>query len=158
MQRIAKWESKTDSKTKTVQNTKASAGAEEHSSKHQIAQATPEKIVVVRIRTELTRSPEVRTTFRMLNLDKKNHAVIIDNRPTYLGMLEKIKEYVTWGKLNSDAEKALMKKKKKNMIAIPLQPPLKGFGRKGIKAPFSRGGAHGNRGDKINDLIIRMVR
>jgi large subunit ribosomal protein L30 len=38
-----------------------------------------------------------------------------------------------------------------------LNPPLKGFERKGIKKPYSVGGALGNRGDKINELIGRMI-
>ncbi len=38
-----------------------------------------------------------------------------------------------------------------------LHPPIKGFERKGKKAPFSLKGAFGYRGKDINDLIQRMV-
>ncbi len=38
-----------------------------------------------------------------------------------------------------------------------LHPPRKGHKRKGIKAPYSSGGALGNRGQEINELIMRMV-
>jgi large subunit ribosomal protein L30 len=38
-----------------------------------------------------------------------------------------------------------------------LNPPRKGFEREGIKAPYTLGGALGNRGEKIKDLIGRMV-
>jgi len=38
-----------------------------------------------------------------------------------------------------------------------LKPPIKGFERKGIKTPFSLGGALGYRKEKINDLITRML-
>lgn len=38
-----------------------------------------------------------------------------------------------------------------------LKPPVKGFERKGIKKPFSLGGALGYRKEKINDLIKRML-
>lgn len=38
-----------------------------------------------------------------------------------------------------------------------LHPPVKGFERKGKKAPFSIGGAFGYRGDKINLLLKRMI-
>ncbi|GIR34454.1 MAG: hypothetical protein CM15mP48_1380 [Candidatus Poseidoniales archaeon] len=34
----------------------------------------------------------------MLNLTKVNHATIIPERPTYTGMLQKAKDFVTWGK------------------------------------------------------------
>jgi len=38
---------------------------------------------------------------------------------------------------------------------LRLHPPRKGY--EGIKRPFSLGGALGYRGDKINDLIRRMI-
>ena len=38
-----------------------------------------------------------------------------------------------------------------------LNPPRKGYGRKGIKVPYSNHGVLGYRGVKINDLIERMV-
>lgn len=38
-----------------------------------------------------------------------------------------------------------------------LSPPSKGFERKGIKTPFSLGGALGDRKDKINDLLKKMM-
>ncbi len=38
-----------------------------------------------------------------------------------------------------------------------LNPPKKGHERKGIKKPYAVGGALGNRGKGINELIMRMV-
>jgi large subunit ribosomal protein L30 len=38
-----------------------------------------------------------------------------------------------------------------------LKPPTKGFDRAGIKKPYSVGGALGYRGDKINELLVRML-
>jgi len=38
-----------------------------------------------------------------------------------------------------------------------LNPPRKGFERKGIKKPFKLGGALGYRGEKINALLERMT-
>ncbi|WP_455391436.1 50S ribosomal protein L30 [[Eubacterium] cellulosolvens] len=38
---------------------------------------------------------------------------------------------------------------------IRLQPPRKGY--EGIKRPFTLGGALGYRGDKINELVRRMI-
>ncbi|MBU2637558.1 MAG: 50S ribosomal protein L30 [Nanoarchaeota archaeon] len=38
-----------------------------------------------------------------------------------------------------------------------LCPPVKGFERKGIKMPFSLGGALGYRKDQINDLLEKML-
>ena len=38
-----------------------------------------------------------------------------------------------------------------------LKPPSKGYERKGIKKPYSVGGVLGYRGEKINELLERMV-
>jgi len=38
-----------------------------------------------------------------------------------------------------------------------LKPPQGGFERKGVRQPFSLGGAFGYRKEKINDLIKRMI-
>ncbi len=38
-----------------------------------------------------------------------------------------------------------------------LHPPKKGHRRKGIKAPYSMGGALGYRGKEISELIMRMA-
>jgi len=38
-----------------------------------------------------------------------------------------------------------------------LRPPRKGYERKGVKNSFSIGGALGNRREKINELIKRMI-
>lgn len=37
-----------------------------------------------------------------------------------------------------------------------LHPPRKGYGRAGVKRPFKEGGAHGYRGEDINELLRRM--
>jgi large subunit ribosomal protein L30 len=38
-----------------------------------------------------------------------------------------------------------------------LHPPKKGWERKGIKMPFNLGGALGNRGEYMNELVFRMI-
>jgi large subunit ribosomal protein L30 len=43
------------------------------------------------------------------------------------------------------------------LVYFRLNSPKKGYGRKGIKKPFSLGGALGSRLEKINDLIRRMM-
>lgn len=38
-----------------------------------------------------------------------------------------------------------------------LKPPSKGYERKGVKKTFKQGGALGYRGDKINNLLNKMI-
>lgn len=47
--------------------------------------------------------------------------------------------------------------KKLGIKPFRLSPPSKGFGYRGIKHPFSTGGALGYRSKKINDLIRKMI-
>ena len=120
------------------------------------------KIAIVRVRGITGINTKIKDTLTMLNLHKKNYCVIVPATPSYIGMIKKVKDYVTYGYIDSETEKLLLEKKAEKSADgslkpfFRLNPPKKGYGRKGIKVPFSLGGALGNRGDKINDLIQRM--
>jgi len=90
----------------------------------------------------------------MLGLLKKNHCTIIEDKPHLLGMLKIVEPCITWGPVD---EKTLSALQKKGGKIFTLNPPRKGYGRKGVKMPFSLGGAYGNRKEKINDLLTRMI-
>ncbi len=112
------------------------------------------KLAVVRIRGDVRIPTPVRDTLIMLGLKQKNHCVIVDDAPNVKGMLERAKECITWGPLD---EKTLSALQKKGGKIFRLGPPRKGYGRKGIKLPFSLKGAYGDRKEKINDLLTRMM-
>jgi|TARA_B100001971_G_C18083548_1_gene479621 large subunit ribosomal protein L30 len=154
------------------------------------------KIAIIRIRGNFHVKKEVVYTMNMLRLYKKHSCVILDETKSNIGMINKMKDYVTWGELDNDTFKLLLTKRgklpgnkalteeylkeklnisyddfskeffdsKKKLKDIPglklffkLQPPTKGFERKGIKKYFSMGGSLGYRKDKINELIKRMA-
>ena len=122
------------------------------------------KIAVVRIRGKINKSEDIQETFKRLRLYKQNHCVIIEQRSDLMGMVFKVKDFVTWGPISEDIEQLLLKKyteqdkrKQKPKPYFRLNPPLKGYGRKGIKKHFNIKGALGNRGEKINDLLQRMM-
>ena len=112
------------------------------------------KLAVVRIRGSLQLTHEVRDTLRMLNLGKPNHCVVLEDTPSVRGMLAKVSHVVTWGPVDANAEAEIKKRGEK---VFRLNPPRKGYGRKGVKMPFTKGGALGDRAEKINDLLLRMV-
>ncbi|RLE46925.1 50S ribosomal protein L30 [Candidatus Woesearchaeota archaeon] len=114
------------------------------------------KLAVVRVRGSINLSRDIKDTFKFLGLDKKNSCVVVEDSPSVKGMLDKVKYFVTWGSINDDTISLLEKRGKKNKT-FHLNPPRKGFGRKGTKMLFKLGGALGDRGDKINDLIKRML-
>jgi len=124
-----------------------------------------EKIAIVRIRGNVRIMTKIENTMQMLKLYKRNFCVIVPKTESRIGMIKKIKDYVTWGEVSPETEKLLIEKRgekdpkdeKKLKKFFRLHPPIKGFERKGIKATFNLGGALGYRGDKINDLIKRML-
>ncbi|HLD00451.1 MAG TPA: uL30 family ribosomal protein [Candidatus Nanoarchaeia archaeon] len=139
------------------------------------------KIAVVLVRGMVKSLREVKATLEMLNLDHKNHCVILENNPVNLGMIKRVKDYVTWGVIDPETFNRLLSQRgkefqsrltdskgkysykvlevsgKKYKPYFSLNPPRKGFGRKGIKVAFKAGGGLGDRGEKINDLIQRML-
>lgn len=49
----------------------------------------------------------------MLNLVRNNHAILIDDRPSFAGMLKTVRNFVTWGEASKDSVGLLVKKKGK---------------------------------------------
>jgi large subunit ribosomal protein L30 len=112
------------------------------------------KLAIVRVRGDVRINSNVRGTFIMLGLRKKNHCVVVEDVPHIKGMLKPIAPFATWGSVD---EKTLAALKKKGDKIFKLNPPRKGYGRKGVKMPFKLGGASGDRKEKINDLLMRMI-
>ncbi|KYC48043.1 MAG: 50S ribosomal protein L30P [Candidatus Methanofastidiosum methylothiophilum] len=59
------------------------------------------RLAVVRVRGRVDVRNDIHDTLKMLNLTKSNHCVIIDDRESFLGMLQKVKDYVTYGPIDS---------------------------------------------------------
>lgn len=116
----------------------------------------PDMLAAVRVRGLTGVKHYFTETMAYLNLHKKNFCVLVENNPSVSGMLKKVKDFITWGEIDSETME-LLKKRDKGKKFFRLSPPRKGFGRKGIKTPFTMGGALGYRGKEINDLIKRMI-
>ncbi|MEA2038188.1 MAG: 50S ribosomal protein L30 [Nanoarchaeota archaeon] len=140
------------------------------------------KIAVIRIRGNVNLSKGVKDTFKLLRLYRKNCCVVADDSPSFVGMIKKVKDYVTYGEISEETYNALLgargeeykgrtedskgKIKYNKFITVNgkkikpffrLSPPKGGFDRKGIKVSFKAHGALGYRADKINDLLKRMI-
>lgn len=152
------------------------------------------KLAVVKVRGDVSARHDVRDTLRMLGLTRVNHCVLINDSPTYKGMLQKAKDLITWGEVSKETIDALLRKRgrlvgdkrlsdeyfKSNTqfpsivelvdaiysgvepSAVPglkkvfrLRPPRKGY--EATKRPFRDRGSLGYRGEKINDLLARMI-
>jgi large subunit ribosomal protein L30 len=130
------------------------------------------KIAVVRVRGLVNLRHDVKKTFEYLNLNNKNWCIVCDTNDVNKGMISKVKDYVTWGEVSEETISELVSKRGKEtgedkpnfefkgknyQKFFRLNSPKKGYGRKGVKLAFNLGGALGYRGDKINDLIRRMI-
>src|SRR3989344_4467328 len=150
---------------------------------HQAAKTdTSKRLAAIRVRGLTEIRTKIEDNLRMLRMYKKNYCCVVPNTPIYVGMLKRAKDYITWGEIDDETFNMLVEKRgeesnsresdskgkikyndfvvinnKKIKKYFRLNPPRKGFGRKGIKHPYQSGGALGYRGEAINDLIKRMV-
>lgn len=53
----------------------------------------------------------MKKTLKLLRLNRTNHCVIIDDRETFMGMLQKVKDLITWGELDFLTMKELLLKR-----------------------------------------------
>lgn len=150
------------------------------------------KLAVIKVRGNVKVKGDIVDTMKLMNLTRINHCVLIEDTSENKGMIQKAKDYITWGvidettltrliekrgKFSGDAkvtEKELEKQKlpKINEIAkqvlegknfkefkikrvFRLSPPKKGY--RSTKKPFVTGGALGNRNEKINEIILKMI-
>ncbi|NHJ33133.1 MAG: 50S ribosomal protein L30 [Asgard group archaeon] len=151
-------------------------------------------LAIVRIRGTVDQPQDIRHALKLINLTRPNHACVVPNDSTHKGMLQKLKDVVTWGEIDKTTLAELIKKRgrikgnkkidtkflkehkfestaafitavfdgKADMRRIEglkpmfrLHPPRKGF--KSVKHPITRGGDLGYRGEKINDLLVKMM-
>jgi large subunit ribosomal protein L30 len=69
-----------------------------------------QKLAVVRVRGTVKVRKDIADTLTMLNLSKPHQVVILDDRPAYLGMLDKAKDYITYGEIEPAVLETLLLK------------------------------------------------
>jgi large subunit ribosomal protein L30 len=119
-------------------------------------------ICIIRIKGQVGLREDIIETFNRLRLRKKYSCVVIEEpNKIHLGMIKKLRDFIAYGEISEEVYKELIKKrgiKDKNGKLKPffrLHPPRKGIE---SKKHFGVGkGVLGNNGEKINDLIIRML-
>ena len=139
---------------------------------------------VVRVRGSVGITRDLADTLMMLRLHRINHCVIVPKNQNYEGMLHKARNFITWGEIDRETLEKLVAKRgrfagdkrvkdvsyakelahfiisgktvKETGIkpVFRLSPPSKGY--KSTKALFPRGSL-GYRGEKINELLKRMI-
>ena len=69
------------------------------------------KFAVIRIRGLIGVERSIDDTLIKLRLYKKNCCVVVPKNAGYLGMIKKVKDYVTWGDIDENTYKSLIEKR-----------------------------------------------
>lgn len=122
------------------------------------------KIAIILLRSLCGMGKDVKDTLGMLHLSRRQHCSVFEDSSSLYGMLDKIKDYVTYGEISEDTYRLLCEKKgekdpkdsSKLKNLYRLNSPKGGYERKGIKVTFVAGGALGKRTD-MDKLIGKMI-
>jgi large subunit ribosomal protein L30 len=68
-------------------------------------------LAVIRIRGKVGVRKEIEDTLKMLRLRAVNNCVVVPENPSYRGMIEKVKDFATWGEINFETFLAMLKKR-----------------------------------------------
>ena len=68
-------------------------------------------LVVVKIRGTVRAQKETRETLDFLHLAHTNHAVLIDSRAAYMGMLQRVNSYITYGEPTKETVAMMLQKR-----------------------------------------------
>ena len=68
-------------------------------------------IAVIRVRGTANISPDHRKTLELIMLHKPNHAVLVAEETQLTKMVEKVKDYVTYGEIDSETATELLRKR-----------------------------------------------
>ncbi|MCQ2964195.1 MAG: 50S ribosomal protein L30 [archaeon] len=69
--------------------------------------------LVIRVRGTTGVIGNIASTLQMLRLNRINHAVLVEENPSYKGMLQKGKDYITWGEIDTETLVELIEKRGK---------------------------------------------
>lgn len=71
----------------------------------------PELLAVIRIRGKVNVHYKIRETLNMLNVRRSNYMTLVPNTSSYMGMLKKAKDYLTWGEVSQEALEYVLNKR-----------------------------------------------
>lgn len=112
-------------------------------------------IAVIRIAGQCKLENKVINTFERLKLGKKYSCILIDEKDKIrMGMVNSIKNFVTFGEINENLIKELKEKRDKGKGVFFLHPPRGGL-KKSSKLAYPKGILGKN--NEIDKLLERML-
>ena len=95
---------------------------------------TDKTLFVVRIRGGVDAKKTVEATLTMLRMERNNYATILKESSSYIDMLRKAKDYLTWGEPNVETVKLLLEARGKiTGDAKVTDEALKGLGYESVE-------------------------
>ena len=76
--------------------------------------------IVARARSDVKVERSIRETMGYMTLTRVNHAVIIPDNPQYRGMLQKAKDYITWGQADAAMVERMLSERGRMVGDAPL--------------------------------------
>ena len=118
--------------------------------------ASDKLLAAILIRSQLHFHRELKETLQRINLHDKLNCVVVPDNSVYRGMLQRASAVLAWGSVSAETVEKLSSVRRRKGKAYRLQPPRGGFERKGIKVPYTVGGALGKR-PEMDSLIAKMI-
>ena len=75
---------------------------------------------IVRVRGSVNVKPKIKKTMEIMRLNRVNHCVIVPENEVYKGMLNIIKDYVTWGEVDADTTQLMLESSGKTLSLIHI--------------------------------------
>ena len=115
--------------------------------------------LVIRARSERGVTKKIKDTMMMLNLTRVNQANLVPENVTYLGMLKKSKDYVTWGEVDAETIETLLKERGRMVGDKPVDDAtIKASSKYKTVAAFSKAMAAGEATMKDVDGLKPIFR
>ncbi|HID73845.1 MAG TPA: 50S ribosomal protein L30 [Thermoplasmata archaeon] len=81
---------------------------------------------VIRVRGPIHVRRDIEDTLSHLRLNRVNHCVLVDDSPTVRGMLQKVKDYVTWGEIEAGTLAELLERRGRLVGNHPIDTVILG--------------------------------
>jgi len=66
---------------------------------------------IIRLRGEVNLRPEIKSTLEMLRMHRVNHCIVVPEDEHFRGMIQKVKDYVAWGKIDDQSLAMLLERR-----------------------------------------------
>ena len=66
---------------------------------------------IIRLRGEVNLRPGIKSTLEMLRMHRVNHCVVVKEDEHFRGMIQKVKDYVAWGKIDDQTLTLLLERR-----------------------------------------------